>query len=119
MDDMMGKLSELLSDGESVRQISELAKMFMDETGTQPGQGDESGSSESPQEPGFDIGKVMQLTSLAGAMSQKDPNTDLLLALRPHLSPEKQQRVDKAVRLLKLLAVFSVAKENGLLKDFI
>lgn len=116
MDDMMGKLSELLSDGESVRQISELAKMFMDETG---GQGDESSGSESPQEPGFDIGKVMQLTSLAGAMSQKDPNTDLLLALRPHLSPEKQQRVDKAVRLLKLLAVFSVAKENGLLKDFI
>ena len=110
MDDMIGKLSELLSDGESVRQISELAKMFMDEAnGEQQPEGDS----------GFDLGKVMQLTSLAGAMTQKDPNTELLLALRPHLSPEKQQRVDKAVRLLKLLAVFSVAKENGLLKDFI
>ena len=116
MDDMMGKLSELLSDGESVRQISELAKMFMDEAN---GEQQPEGGSEETSDSGFDLGKVMQLTSLAGAMTQKDPNTELLLALRPHLSPEKQQRVDKAVRLLKLLAVFSVAKENGLLKDFI
>ena len=31
MDDMMGKISELLSDEESVRQLSELAQMLVSE----------------------------------------------------------------------------------------
>ena len=32
MDDMMNKLGEILSDPESVKQITELAQMFMSET---------------------------------------------------------------------------------------
>ncbi|MBQ8960085.1 MAG: hypothetical protein IJ071_02580 [Ruminococcus sp.] len=111
MDDLMEKLSGILSDKESVQQLSELAQMFMS------GQEEPSGG-EGPQE-APDLSAVMKLSSLAGAMSAHDPKADLLLALKPHLGEERQRKVDKAVKLLKLIALWKIAKENGLLSDII
>ncbi|MDO4863904.1 MAG: hypothetical protein Q4A05_07025 [Ruminococcus sp.] len=127
MDDVMDKVSGLLSDEESVRQLSELAKMFMSDVGegstdTEDGSSAESGSS-AEDSTGSDTGgmpdieTILKLTSLAGAFTQSDKNADLLLALKPHLGEEKQKRVDRAVKLLKLIAVWNMAKESGLLKD--
>ena len=41
------------------------------------------------------------------------------MALRPHLKTDRQKKVDQAVKLLKLYAVFSAVKENGLLQDLL
>ena len=54
---------------------------------------------------------------LIGAFSASDKNCDLLKALRPHLSHEKQQKLDRAVKLLKLYNVFTAMRENGMLND--
>ncbi|MCR4889742.1 MAG: hypothetical protein K5979_11285 [Ruminococcus sp.] len=121
MDDVMDKISGLLSDEESVRQLSELAKMIM--TGDETDGEDEADVSEDtseqeqPSDGGGmpDIDTILKLTSLAGALTQRDKNAELLLALKPHLGEEKQKRVDKAVKLLKLVAVWNMAKESGLL----
>ncbi len=120
MDDVMGKIGELLSDEESVKQLSELAQMFMSDSGA-PEEKSGSSSSEGQQQEsgGFDVGSIMKLTGLLGSVSQSDKNTELLLALRPHLREEKQKRVDKAVKLLKVIAVWNLAKESGLLNDLI
>ena len=45
MDDLMGKIQEMLSDEESMKQISELAQMFSSSDNT------ETKSSESPSKP--------------------------------------------------------------------
>ncbi len=103
----MGKFEELLSDEESVKQLTELAQMFMNE----------SGNGEGRSIP--DIESVMKLSGLVGAFSQSDKNSELLLALKPHLSAERQQKVDKAIKLLKLIAVWNMAKESGLLDNII
>jgi hypothetical protein len=66
-----------------------------------------------------DIASVIKLTSLIGEASKQNKNSDLLLALKPHLGAEKQKRVDKALKLLKILAIWNIAKESGLLKDLI
>jgi len=121
MDDVMDKVSGLLSDEESVRQLSELAKMFMSDAGGEPTDtAEEAPTEESTGSDGGgmpDIETILKLTSLAGAFTQSDKNADLLLALKPHLGEEKQKRVDRAVKLLKLIAVWNMAKESGLLKD--
>ncbi len=125
MDDVMDKVSGLLSDEESVQQLSELAKMFMsevndgsDSAADEPASdGDDGESSDSGGMP--DIETILKLTSLAGAFTQNDKNADLLLALKPHLGEEKQKRVDKAVKLLKLIAVWNMAKESGLLNNIV
>ncbi len=121
MDDIMGKIGELLSDEESVKQLSEIAQMLMSD-GDSPEEKSDADSSQEEQgqeSGGLDIGSIMKLTGLLGSAAQNDKNTELLLALRPHLKEEKQKRVDKAVKLLKVIAVWNLAKESGLLNDLI
>ncbi|MBQ8175572.1 MAG: hypothetical protein IJ035_00870 [Oscillospiraceae bacterium] len=91
-----------------MRQIQELAAMFSS-----------GNTSDTPQESqsdsiGINPAAIMQLI---GSMSAQDKNCDLLLALREHLSPEKQQKIDKAVKLLKLYSIFTAMRENGMLDD--
>ena len=42
---------------------------------------------------------------------------DSLLALKPLLREERQSKVDKAVKMLKLFTVWTVLKDSGLLND--
>ena len=129
MDDIMGKLGEILSDPESIKQITELAQMFMSETAD-----NKKNPSENTENPevkeisensgdglfsGFDFSKLMKIQEIMGAVSGKDKNAELLLALKPHLSPEKQKKTDKAIKLLKLLTVWNFIKDSGILKDFL
>ncbi|MBQ7980866.1 MAG: hypothetical protein IJ305_04575 [Oscillospiraceae bacterium] len=109
MDDITQKIQSLLSDEESMRQIQELAAMFS--SGDAPAQTEQ----EQPSE-GIGI-NPMAIMQLIGAMSVQDKNCDLLLALREHLSPEKQQKIDKAVKLMKLYNIFIAMRENGMLDD--
>lgn len=124
MDDVFGKIGELLSDEESVKQLSELAQMFMGEASSEAynngsAEDGESGAQNESVSPfgSFDLGALMKIQSLMGAMNQPDKNSELLLALKPHLKEEKREKVDKAVKLLKIIAVWNVIKDSGLLKD--
>lgn len=135
MDDLMGKIQAMLSDEESMNQIKQLAEMLGASSGSDENSTAEENkcgnmpdfsaifsekSTEEKQENsgfGFDMGTLLQLQGLMQSVSSKDSNTELLLALKPHLREEKQQRVDKAVKLLKMFALFTVIKESGLLKS--
>ena len=129
MDDIMGKLGEILSDPESVKQITELAQMFMSETGNNKNNPSENTADSERKEisensgdglfSGFDFSKLMKIQEIMGAVSGKDKNAELLLALKPHLSPEKQKKADKAIKLLKLLTIWNIIKDSGILKDFL
>ena len=141
MDDMMAKIQDILSDEESMNQIKQLAGMLgasaneensdektQDNSQGMPDLSKLFGSLSSNQNPqsqnsssdnglGFDIGTLMQLQGLMQSVSSNDKNTELLLALKPHLKEDKQIKVDKAVKLLKLLALWTVVKESGLLNS--
>ena len=132
MEDIIGKIGELLSDKESMQQLSELAQMFTAQEQTEREneaeneqadckcKGDESdNSSEDSSTGGFDFGMLFRLQEIMGTFSQRDKNSELLMALKPHLCEERQEKVDKAVKLLRLLAVFSILKESGILEDIL
>ncbi len=108
MDDITQKIQSLLNDEESMRQIQELAAMFSS--------GDTSSSVQEQSSDSFGINPAA-IMQLIGTMSVQDKNCDLLLALRGHLSPEKQQKIDKAIKLMKLYNVFVAMRENGMLDD--
>lgn len=63
----------------------------------------------------FDIGKIMTLGSIISNASKADKNTELLLALKPHLKEEKQEKVDKVIKIFKLISIWPAIKESGLL----
>ncbi len=116
MDDLMSRINELLSDEESVRQLSELAQMMNSEN-EEDTAGDKNNDVSNGDQ--FDMSSIIKLTGLISAASQQDKNADLLLALKPHLGTEKQKRVDKSIKLLKLLAIWNIAKDSGLLQELI
>ncbi len=121
----MGKISGILSDDESIKQIAELVKMFksgdFNECGENTAKSSDNNINDKQDSDDSmpDIQQMMKLVSLAGTFSQNDENTELLLALRPHLNVQRQQRLDKAVKLLKLTAVYSAAKESGLINNIL
>lgn len=125
-DDIMGKIQEMLSDEESMKQLSELAKMFSSSENDNNNQNKEMAEEKSEAAfPSGDFGlgdiDITKLFKVQEIMSKasNDKSAELLLALKPLLREERQAKVDKAVKVLKLFAVWTVLKDSGLLSDFI
>ncbi|GHU54365.1 hypothetical protein FACS1894132_08890 [Clostridia bacterium] len=97
----MANINDILKDPESLQNIKELADMFKDE---------------------FNLGDGKDIMSMVGGLfggGQNNKNTDLLLALKPHLSEEKQYKVDKAIKLLGMVEIFLVLNESGALNELL
>lgn len=131
MEDMAGKISELLSNPEGMEKIKSVAASLFSggssensenlrgksdvSENTDSSETNESGGFSLPD--GIDPMKIMSMISLLNN-PKSDKRTGLLLALKPHLTEERQQRVDKAVKLLKIISVIPSLKEQGLLDIF-
>lgn len=72
------------------------------------------GGEKSPDSGGIDMGTAMQLMSVIGSTGENDKNRALLLALRPLVGADKQAKIDKAVKLMRLYAVFTALRKSGL-----
>lgn len=108
MDDISSKLSSLLSDPEGLNQIKELANSLLGNTDT-------AESQENTLEGKNEIAAIMQiLQALKGA---NDKSVELLLALKPHLSSERQKKLDTAIKLLKIYSVLPLIKDSNILGD--
>ena len=110
MDDLSAKLSQILSDPESMSRVREMAESILSEK-PEP----------EPQKPDFsslaDIGEISQIMGLVSKLQSHndDPRADLLSALKPHLSEAKREKVDTAIKILRLLDLLPLIKESGIL----
>lgn len=64
---------------------------------------------------GIDIEAIMKLGEVLSSMNKSDKNTQLLLALKPHLRPENRQKVDNALKLMKIMNILPILKESGII----
>ena len=110
MDDIASKITEMLQNPDSVEQIKAMADSLFNK-----------GAEESPPKAempsGFgdiDVGSMMKVASIL-KNSACDNRSNLLLALKPHLSDERKTRVDKAIKILKLVSLIPVFREQGIL----
>lgn len=61
---------------------------------------------------GIDFNMIMKAKSIFDKMNAtSNKNVDLIMALKPHLSPETQNKADQALRILKLFEVLPLLKE--------
>lgn len=106
MDDLSEKLSGILSDPEAMRDIAALASQLgVDASGvhTKP---------EPQPKPEDDMTKqLMGLMPMLGSLKQDDDTTRLLEAMRPFLSDERQQKLDKAKRLIRVMKLMPLLKD--------
>lgn len=147
MDDLSGKINELLSNPAALAQIQSLAASLglggSGESGGNGGgggsfQGSTPGGASAPsadgesgllsalsgllgqqKEPSAAAGgelaqSLLRMAPLLGSLREETPGTQLLRALRPLLSPARQERLDQAIRLLQLTRVLPLLKNSGL-----
>lgn len=117
MDNMNDMLSSVLGDPESLRQIQELADMLKDETGSSSQDNNSPDNSENSSSDGFDPAMLMSIMGAVSAAGGEDKNRSLILALKPYLSSERQAKADKAMKFLKMYAVFNELKKSGMLSN--
>lgn len=101
------KLTELLNDPEGMERIKSVASSLFSEKESSNEKKTEPTNSILPDIDPMMIMKIMSLLN----NSENDNRSNLLLALKPHLSKQRQERVDSAVKLLKLIPLLPLVKQ--------
>ena len=126
MEDLSEKQRSLLSDPESLQNLSELAAMLRHpedawhpENARQPEdarQPEETPPDLPPEMP--DLGKLMAVGQILSRNGSDDAE-QLILALKPHLSEERAERAAKAVKLMHLWRIVSMLRESGMIGELL
>ena len=116
MDGELGAALEgILSDPAQMEKLSQMAKELFGQAGESAAGGEKpSAPPQTAQAPSMD---TKLLTALGRAFSgQKEPSrsTALLMAMRPYMKPEKQEKLDRAMQIARMVHIAgAVAKEYG------
>lgn len=88
--------------------ISALGSLFSQGAAQSPPQG---------QGGGFDLGALGSIANLMDKLNRNDDKRcQLIAALRPLLSPERQQRADEALKIIKLIDLLPLIRDSGILR---
>ena len=113
MEDLTGKLNEMLNDPETMSQIQALAGLLGQSMGEEPAPSPppktDGGAENSVSPEMFQM--FARMMPLLSQMNQEDNNTRFLQALRPLLQEERQQKLDQAVKFLQILSVLPYLRE--------
>ena len=109
MDDLNQKLAQILNDPESMNRVRQMAESILSDKEEETTDDSIFGSFGSEE-----LGNIMSIVSRLNNQ-QNDARTSLLLALKPHLSEAKQEKVDTAIKILRLLDLLPILKESGVL----
>ncbi len=109
-------LDSVLSDPRQMAKISELAQELM----ASGGGGNAEPSADpgpSPQRdgiPGTDAGVLSALGRAFASKEEKNRSTALLMAMRPYMKPEKQEKLDRAMKIARMARIAGlVMREYG------
>lgn len=117
MDDLAEKINSVLSDPESLKQLGEIASMlgFSPDSAPPPPQQSAETSDIGLPDGLPDIATLMTLAGKLKDAGADDDNINFLAALRPLLSDDKKPRIDRAIKILKLLNLLPVLRDSGIL----
>ena len=79
-------------------------------------QGNESGEDTGSIFGDIDPEMLIKLISVFSQLNERDKNTDLLLALKPHLRAENRPKVDSALQIMKLMTIMGALSDNNLFR---
>ncbi|MDE5738175.1 MAG: hypothetical protein K2H93_07415 [Oscillospiraceae bacterium] len=119
MENLLGKMQEVMSDKETMQQISELAQMLKTSDNSNNNNNNNNNSPPAQDFNHFDSNMLMKAQELFHQNCEPDKNTALLLALRPHLGEQRQLKIDKAVKLLHLWNIWKNLQETGMLQNLL
>ena len=117
MDFDFGQISELLENmsPEEMENLQQMAHSMFSQFGAEEQPPPEPEHTDHGPSPGggFNIPPELlaKLAQLMGQMNRRDPRTDLIPALKPHLSQHRRQRADQAAQMIKMLELLPTLQE--------
>ncbi|MCQ2514840.1 MAG: hypothetical protein MJ089_07125 [Ruminococcus sp.] len=120
MSDIQEKLNQILSNPEALRQVQSLGEQLGLNTSEQPPPQPQRAKPEPPPTiypPTMNNDMLKAMTRLAPLLNSskgEDDITRLLHSLKPFLSYERQQKIDKAEKMIRLIRLMPLLRENGL-----
>ena len=108
MEDMDSRLNALLSDPEAMGRIMALAQQLSGESAaSSPPPSPEPPPSSQQEDEGFDPMMLLKFLPLLQELRQDNSSQSMqfLSAMRPFLKPERQPKVERAVKLAHLICV--------------
>lgn len=108
MEDMDSRLNALLSDPEAMGRIMALAQQLSGEsTASSPPSSPEPPPPSQQEDEGFDPMLLLKFLPLLQELRQDNSSQSMqfLSAMRPFLKPERQPKVERAVKLAHLICV--------------
>ena len=109
MDDLTDKISALLGDEGGMERIRQMAENLLG------GEKNVAPPEPAPSVPDIDFTRLLPLIQRLNS-PKNDNRSSLLMALRPHLSEKRQQRLDRAVKLLRLADMLPLVQDSGIFK---
>lgn len=128
--DISEQISSLLSSPDGMDKIKSLAnELFSGDKTNEPSKNQNSSNAFQNQsgqnlpignilENAGNVQTAMRLMSIL-SNQKEDRRAALLMSLRPHLSEERQKRVDKAISILKIAALVPLLKNEGILENLL
>jgi len=55
---------------------------------------------------------ILKLSQMMSALNKRDKKADLIIALKPLLSSDKQKKADEAIQMLKLLSILPMLQQQ-------
>ena len=114
MSEIQDKMSEMESNPEALKQVQSLGEQ-LGLANTNSEQPKPQPKPVQPEIPGDDILRtVTRLAPVMNSFKRDDDTTRLLNSLRPFLSREKQEKLDRAEKMIKFIKIIPMLKDNGL-----
>lgn len=120
MEDLTEKLNSLLGDPEIMDKIQNLSGLF----GSSENDKNNSAKKETDENPkdksddfGFSpdmIGTLFKIMPLISSLGKDDKYTKFLKSLKPLLSEERQKKLGNSAKILKLMQIIPLIKDQGL-----
>ncbi len=111
MDDISEKLAGILNDPESMERVRRMAEGLL---GSENAEEKTNALALGEGMPTADeMQKIMHIVTMLKSKGN-DSRTKLLLALKDNLSPPKKEKVDTAVKILRLIDILPLLKESGI-----
>ncbi|MBQ3817123.1 MAG: hypothetical protein II802_02480 [Clostridia bacterium] len=111
MDELSEKLASILNDEESMNKVRAMAENLLGEKGEPK---EDNGFSPTDAIGADEMQMIMKIMSQL-KNAGNDARSQLLIALKPHLSEPRREKVDTAVKLLKMIEILPLLRESGIL----
>ena len=118
MDDLAGKISELLGNPEIMNTIKGLSGLKNSSESLDSEENSHSNADVNSEEnfefPAEMMQTVLKLAPLFSSMKKEDKYTNFLKALKPMLSESRQNKLDSSSQILQIIKILPLLKNQGL-----